>query len=312
MSRQVNGAQLDIQMLGDFRIKFEGKQLPAFPTKESETLFIYLLINRNRCFHRDALIEKLFVDQPLPNARKRLRNDLWRVRSTLEPDGVPAGTFLIVTNREVGFNTCCQYDLDCERFERLLGYALSSEDVPLCSNKVGYLKEAIALYRGDLLEGVYDEWCLWEKERIKMLYLRGMEALMNHHAAKAQWNRAIILGEQLIKEDPLREHIHRSLMRFYYLSGDRPTALVRYMACARLLDRELNIAPMKVTTQLYTKIKDECMEQFILEDPAEVGRKAQGIGLLRDYLHDIHKLSSQLDNLSVGLKKQIQSAEEHD
>ncbi len=295
-------AHLEIQMLGDFRITLNGTLMPLFPTRESELLFEYLLLHRERLFCRDALIANFFKDQPIATARKRLRNDIWRIRSVVEPDGIPAGTFLTATNREIGFNTSSNYCLDTEEFEREISKTIDQKGTPLHSDDSNRLRQALRLYRGDLLEGVYDDWCVWEKERLKMLYLRGLEILMNHHAAKSEWHRAIILGEQLISHDPLRENIHRKLIRFYYLVGDRPTAVLRYTEFAALLRRELDIEPMRSNTDLYSYIKQESMSGG--ENPAKVKRSDNKT--IQECLGDIHLLANQLNDLSSILERRIE------
>lgn len=307
MAHDVN-ATLNICMLGDFRVTLNGNLLPQFPTRESELLFAYLLLHRDRFFHRDALIENFFKDQPITTARKRLRNDIWRIRSVLEPQDVTAGSFLTVTNREIGFNTDSRYRLDTEDLEQIISKIALTKTMPMKAEDYLKLKEALKLYRGDFLEGIYEEWCVWEKERLKMLCLRGLETMMNHHAAKSELHRAISFGEQLIAHDPLREHIHRSLIRFYYLVGDRPTAVLRYSELTALLSEELNIEPMQATTELYSAIKDETLSvpphsKALEKDHATQKSEMQ---LVQECLGDINSLANQLSNLNSKLRNRIQ------
>ena len=45
------------------------------------------------------------------------------------------------------------------------------------------LVAALNHYRGDLLLGWYDSWVLSERERLRLLCLRGYRRLMSHYAA---------------------------------------------------------------------------------------------------------------------------------
>jgi two-component SAPR family response regulator len=51
------------------------------------------------------------------------------------------------------------------------------------------LEEALQLYTGDLLEGIYDDWAILEQERLRSLYLDCLEHLMRcyqQHGANAK------------------------------------------------------------------------------------------------------------------------------
>ena len=299
---------IKICVFGDFRIRVKGKLLPPFPTKASEMLFTFLVLNRSRLFQRDTLAHQFFDDQSSCGALKRLRNDIWRIRSILEPDGVEPGTYLTVTKREVGFNPSGPYWLDSQEFENALAKISLRTNKTLQKNDFDLLTNALGLYRGDLLEGTYDDWCVWEKERLKMLNLRAMEILMRHHEAKMEWQEAITLGEHLISKDPLREHIHRGLMRFYYQAGDRPVALLKYRNCSRLLHDELNIEPMSTTTKLFEAIRSETLISGGASDTNHIAieNKRQSTMLVQNGIADIYNLATQLDELAGQLKEKIQ------
>lgn len=296
--------RLRIWLFGECIVKINSKAL-SFPTREAETLFVFLLLHRDRCFNRDILIQKFFPDLNLSDARKRLRNDVWRLRSVLEPEEEDAGSYLIVTKREIGFNTSSEYWLDIEDFEKTIQLFSCSNNNVLATEAQERLSKSLGLYRGDLLEGVCDEWCLWEKERLKMLFLRGLEKMINHHASMSQWHRAITLAEQFVSQDNLREHVHRSLMRFYYAAGDRPAALRQYALCADLLRQELDIEPMRETVELYEAIKDETLS-YDKSQITDASVKPATNELVSQCLGDICLLADQLDDISVKLKRRLE------
>ena len=79
----------------------------------------------------------------------------------------------------IEFNPHCNYWLDVADFvaktERL--QSESSED----EVAIARLSEAVVLYRGDFLEGFYDDWCLEERYRLESLYLEALERLVTIH-----------------------------------------------------------------------------------------------------------------------------------
>lgn len=304
--------RLRIRLFGGFRMSMAGDRLPAFATREAQQIFAFLLLHRDRHFSREALGETFFADQTAVVALKRLRTAIWRIRSVLEPEGTEAGTYLTVTNREVGFNDQSHYWLDIEEFEEKVSSVTAVGEAALKDKQASQLLQALDLYRGDLLEGIYDEWCVWEQERLKMLHLRGLEMLMAHHAASTDWDSAIVRGQQLLSYDPLREHIHRSLMRYYYLVGDRPAALVQYNGCAQLLMDELGIEPMRETSNLFQAIKDECALADLADEQQKLRETVIQPGTVteQDGLAELYNSADQIAAAARHLRRGIAWVEE--
>ena len=119
----------------------------------------------------------------------------------------------------------------------------------------------LVLYRGDLLEGVYDDWTLIERERVRILYLNALTQLMNYHANVGNFEKGMTFARAILKEDPLREDTHRTLMRLYLSSGQRALAVQQYRTCATILERELGVPPMEESQQLYRQIVAPTLSQ---------------------------------------------------
>lgn len=240
-----------IQLLGMVRV-FRGERLlAAFPTQRSKSLFSYLVLNRGRMFARDVLAGRFCGNEPQSLARKHLRSDLYRIRQTIEDSPDAYRSYLVAKEDQIGFNNAADYWLDVEEFERNAG-ALAR--VAVTADTRSSVEAALELYHGDLLEGVYDDWTLQEQERLRLMFLRGLERLMLYHEEACDWQAALICGERLLRYDPLREHVHRSVMRCHYRLGNRSAAVHQFRECERLLRHELTVAPMKETLALHRSI----------------------------------------------------------
>jgi DNA-binding SARP family transcriptional activator len=202
----------------------------------------------------------LWGDRPDAVARKNLRTDIWRVRRVLEPPGVERGTYLITQQDSVGFNAGGDYWLDVEEFEKTLASHHGCMPADLIESSAADLRAAVRLYRGDLLEEVYEEWCLIERERLRARFLATLEILMRFHAGRRDWPSALSYGRCILQRDPLREHIHRDVMRFHYFQGDRPAALAQFGTCASLLEKEMDVEPMQETVALMKAIEAEILD----------------------------------------------------
>jgi DNA-binding SARP family transcriptional activator len=200
-----------------------------------QSLLAWLLLNRRKAHARETLAAIFWGEQTEARARSCLSTALWRLRQVLEPDGVPRGTYLIAQPSVVGFNCDSDYWLDVAAFED--GAGRGSE-------------EAVACYTGDLLEGFYDDWALRERERLRMLYLDCLGRLLHRHSATGALDRALDCGRQILALDPLREDVHREVIRLHVRSGQRALALQQYDSCRTALEEELGVEPMEETRAL--------------------------------------------------------------
>lgn len=237
---------LRIQMLGGLHVSRGGQSL-AFPTQKSRGLFAYLALNRGRSHSRGTLVGRFWGDSPESVARKNLRTDIWRVRAVLEPDGVAPGSCLSVCQDEIALSASAEHWLDVHEFEARLDEAGPGE---ADERAAGLLRGAVDLYRGDLLEGVDDDWCIFERERLRLRYLEALERLIRFHQARGEWTDAAAYGQRLLARDPYREHVHRAVIRCHLALGDRAAALRQFETCARLLRQELDTEPCAETLAL--------------------------------------------------------------
>ncbi len=247
---------LRIHLFGSFSMSKGDEPLPPFPTQKARRLFCFLVLYRDRFFPREVLIGNFWGDRPEEVARKSLRTAMWRIRKVLEPNGNDGDGYLLSTSQGLGFNTGTNYWLDVEEFERVLETAEHHEGTDSEIDDVGTVQRLLGLYRGELLEGVYDEWCLYEQQRLKGMLITALERALYRHQSSGRWPDAIDIARRLLGFDPHLEHVHRDLMRCYCALGDRPKAIQQFQICADMLKREFHIDPMPETMALYSEIRD--------------------------------------------------------
>ena len=247
--------ELGVRLLGAFGLRRGAVALPALPTQRSEALLAYLVIQRDRLVHRDVLCGDLWGDRSDAQARKSLRTTLWRVRSVLEADAAERGTLLRVDGDHIGFVAPPGARVDVWELDECVRLTEEESGAPLDEATARRLGRVAALYGGDLMQGHYDDWCTEPRERLRTGFLSVLERLLWHHEAKGAWQPAIACAQQILRHDPFREHVHRSLMTSHHAMGDRPSALRQYRHCAEVLRRELDIEPMDETRALHERIR---------------------------------------------------------
>jgi DNA-binding SARP family transcriptional activator len=238
---------LRIRLFGGLQLTRDGTTLPAFATQRAKGLFAYLVLNGGRGHPREVLVDRFWGEVPSAAARKNLRTDLWRIRSVLEPPGTEPGSCLTLRQDEIAFNTAGAHWLDVHAFEEKLEEAGAG---PLTPARAAVVREALELYRGDLLDGFYDEWFVFERERLRLRYLGAMEQLVEYHHGRAEWTEAAACAQRILAHDPLREAVHRGVIRCHLALGDRGAALRQYASCERLLREELSVEPTSETRAL--------------------------------------------------------------
>jgi DNA-binding SARP family transcriptional activator/Tfp pilus assembly protein PilF len=210
----------------------------------------YLILHRNAPRSRTHLAFLFWPDSTEEQAHTNLRHLVYRLRRTL-PN---ADSYLHANKQSLHWNSDVPWTLDVADFERAIAEADQAEqDGNLISMRVA-LEEAVKLYRGDLLLGVYEEWLLSERERLRQQFLGALERLIVLLERERQYQEAIRTAQQLLRVDPLQEATYRSLMRLYAGSGDRAAALRTYHTCVTVLERELAMEPGASTQEAYHRI----------------------------------------------------------
>lgn len=246
---------LHIHLFGGLQLLRDGRRLPSFPTQKSRALFAFLVMHRERLHPRDVLVGIFWGDRPDAVARKCLRTDIWRVRGVVEPAQDPDASCLRIIGDALGFDPHSNHWLDVAEFERCIQAVGSRAGEDLSAEQADLLAYAVEIYRGDLLDGLYDDWCVYERERLRLMYLSALETLMHYHQSRDEWNEAIALGQRLLGVDPLRERVHRDLMRCFLQQGNRAAALKQFSHCEHLMRAELDVEPMEETRALRDRIR---------------------------------------------------------
>lgn len=245
---------LQITLFGHISVVHPSVSAPLKLTRSAQALLAYLLL-QHHLVPRDVLMEVFWVDHSPDRARSSLTTALWRLRQLLEPNEVRPGTYLIASNTgEVGFNWNSGHWLDTELFERRIYPLLRKPISDLGEEDLKEIESVLTLYRGDLLEGMYEDWALRERERFRTLHLNCLTRLMECHAGRKNFEQSIALAHEILRRDPVREEIHRALMRIYLESGQRTMAMRQYVQCRDLLDQELGVPPLEETQSLYQQI----------------------------------------------------------
>jgi DNA-binding SARP family transcriptional activator len=150
--------------------------------------------------------------------------------------------------------------LDVAEFENAYEEVRSTPGCELTAEQAGLLRVAVDRYKGDLLEGWYQDWCVYERERLQTMALAMLDRLMTYSQTHGEYEAGIFYGLRVLRFDRARECTHRRLMQLYALLGDRTSALRQYETCVAALAEELDVTPATRTEALYQQI---CADRFV-------------------------------------------------
>src|SRR5262249_15660917 len=158
----------------------------------------YLLLNRSHPLLRERLAAVFWGELPAQVSRKSLRNALWRLRHGLELIGASPDDYLLIGDESVALLTSDRCWLDVEAFETTLARYEDMSGQKLTADDASDLENAVALYTGDLLVGIYDDWCLYDRERLRLAHLNALYKLMSFHEMHGTYERGLAFGEVVL------------------------------------------------------------------------------------------------------------------
>jgi DNA-binding SARP family transcriptional activator len=293
---------LSVRLFGKFCVQRHEKVVIGIEACKLQELFSYLLIFRSSPHPRESLAGLLWGDSSTSQSKKYLRQALWQLQSALAPPGKGRGRFpvLSVDPDSVSLNPMREVWLDVAEFERVFSIVKEVAGQHLDPELAKMVEQAVELYRGDLLEGWYQDWCLCERERLQSHYLIMLDKLLSYCEASHKFDTGLNYGLRVLRYDRARESTHRRLMRLYYLAGDRTAALRQYEHCADALNEELGVKPAKRTVALYEQMRADQFEGLkpslttvpnapSRADSPPVSEVMERLRQLRALLSDIHR-----------------------
>ena len=158
-----------ITLFGGFELRDQAGEIIQLPGTQTAFLLAILALNSGKPVSRQKLISYLWEDRDEGQGRSSLRQVLWNIRKSLEPNSdtviLTSGDNLALSKEAV--------EVDVDYFEELLA-AGSLED----------LERASLCYQGKLLDGftargsLLDDHINFERERFKTTAVKALTTLV--------------------------------------------------------------------------------------------------------------------------------------
>ncbi|MET0344159.1 MAG: AAA family ATPase [Polyangiales bacterium] len=222
----MSDAGLYIRLLGEPELTLAGKRLTLPPSKKTRALLGYLALSE-RAHRRERLCGLLWdvADDP----RAALRWSLSKLRELVDADGKAR----LIADRE-------HVRLDLSDAWLDVAEARTLARARLCDVSTDVLESALALFRGELLEGLeladfhaYHAFCVSEREALRDLHARIVAELLER--AEGRPDEALPLARRLVELDPSSEAARTQFLALLAASGREREVLVEARNTSRLL-----------------------------------------------------------------------------
>lgn len=250
-----------VYLFGKFRVQDNGREIGPFPSAKAKELFCYLLLHRDRSHLREVLASLLWGDCPTSLSKKYFRQTLWQLQQALHGHLPNKSTRLFrVDHESLRLDSQPWLWLDCAVVEQAFATVQGVRGEQIGERQARCLLDAVSLYKGDLLEGQYQDWSLYHRERLQNIYIAILDKLMGYCEAHHKFEAGMAHAELLLRRDEACERAYYRLIRLHYLAGDRAGALRQFQRCETALQKELGVVPSRRTLELYQQIRSDKLE----------------------------------------------------
>lgn len=241
---------LQLATLGSFRVFLQGIELgrTSWRTTKTRDLLAYL-VHQEEPVSKERILKDLWPDTDPNKATIIFRTTLYNLRKVLNKADcltVANGAGRRYQLQPGGFTS------DRQRFQELVAAGLRRDTAPKTATAL--LEQAVALHRGDYLEGLDYSWLLPHQEYLKNLLVKARLRLARYYLEARDYVQAIAHLRIAEEYEPFLEDVHTLLMTAYARQGNRTAVKTQYEKMRAVLKKELGLKPSRTVQDLYLKL----------------------------------------------------------
>jgi LuxR family maltose regulon positive regulatory protein len=248
---------LTINMLGPveiFRDPVRPLAADAWTTKRARDILCFIASRRHRRASKDTIIDTFWGESDFEAVEKNFHPTVSHIRKALNSNQPLKQNFLLYRDGDYQLSPNFSYRIDTEEFDRLVSEGETARRARDFDRCISSYEAAIKIYRGDFMQGSYDEWVDEQRSYYREQHLRLLEALAAVAQKSEDWPRSLQLAQEILRDDPFREDVHCMIMRAQAGQGNRHAVKEQYETLRRLLKKELGVEPSAETQKVYREL----------------------------------------------------------
>src|SRR4030095_2016344 len=171
---------LTINMLGPveiFRDRTRPPAIDAWITRRSRDIFCFIASRRHRRASKDTIIDTFWGETDFEAVEKNFHPTLSHIRKALNSNQPLKQNFLLYRDGDYQLNAEFSYRIDIEEFDLLVAQGDSARRARKSDECIDAYERAVALYRGEFIQGSYEPWVEEQRTYYREQYLHLLEAL---------------------------------------------------------------------------------------------------------------------------------------
>ncbi|QHK21530.1 SARP family transcriptional regulator [Pseudarthrobacter psychrotolerans] len=220
-----------MSLLGAWRLR-RGNNPVTVASREQKLIACVGLLG---CRHRSFLAGLLWPKSSETQAAGNLRTTVWCISHAF-PHLLQAGADTLELDQSVR--------VDVAALQRHVARMQAQPEAQIPDSYLDHLS------RAELLPGWYDDWVIFEQERLRQMRLSTLELIARQQLAAGEPGSAVIAAISAASIEPLRESAHLLLVQAHLAAGNRAAAVRAYTMFADRLEGELGVQPSSQLSDL--------------------------------------------------------------
>jgi DNA-binding SARP family transcriptional activator len=259
---------VNISAFGIGEIQIRGHLVPEneWRKKKWKYILIYLFLSRKKELTKDKIIDTFYPEYSIESADNVFHQIISRFRSLVKAedssssyiaertkiykeekpankktDSFPLISPLVIyEDKAVKINKNFSFKIDAVEFEKITSAFSLSRNI---DKKIQYAKNAVGLYKGDFLEGLYDPWCEELRNKYKNDFINISECLIEILFDNKSYEEVHYYAGNLLKFDKLNEAAFEKIIKSYSSQNKPNMAKEKYNYMIKQYELELGEKP---------------------------------------------------------------------
>ena len=226
----------------------------AWTTRRARDIFCYIATRKYRRVPKDVLIEAFWGDEDFDAIEKNFHPTISHIRKALNSRQAFKQNFIVFRDGAYQLNPEFSYRIDTEDFVNFIAAAETAKKSDDSDALRKNLESAYQLYRGEFMDGLYEDWAEEQRPFYREQFSRVLNALAKLSVSDKRWTDALKFANEILAIDPYREDLHRLVMKVLAAQSKPAAVKKHYEDIQELLKQELGIEPAAQTRKLFKEL----------------------------------------------------------